>query len=37
MITVLLVDDHHVIRSGLQSLLNAADGISVVGSAADGA
>ncbi len=37
MITVLLVDDHHVIRSGLQSLLDAAEGISVVGSAADGA
>jgi DNA-binding NarL/FixJ family response regulator len=37
MITVLLVDDHHVIRSGLQSLLDAADGITVVGSASDGA
>ena len=37
MITVLLVDDHHVIRSGLQSLLDAAEGISVLGSAADGA
>jgi DNA-binding NarL/FixJ family response regulator len=35
-IRVLLVDDHPVVRSGLVGLLGAADGISVVGEAADG-
>jgi DNA-binding NarL/FixJ family response regulator len=35
-IRVLLVDDHPVVRSGLAGLLGAADGISVVGEAADG-
>lgn len=34
---VLLVDDHPVVRQGLRSLLDVADGITVVGEAADGA
>ncbi len=37
MINVVIVDDHAVVRSGLQSLLDTADGIAVVGAAADGA
>jgi DNA-binding NarL/FixJ family response regulator len=37
MIDVVIVDDHAVVRSGLQSLLDTADGIAVVGAAADGA
>ena len=36
MITVLLVDDHPVVRQGLRALLNVQDGISVVGEAGDG-
>jgi DNA-binding NarL/FixJ family response regulator len=36
MIRVLLVDDHRLVRAGLQSLLDACDDIQVVGSAADG-
>jgi two-component system, NarL family, response regulator LiaR len=35
-ISVLLVDDHAVVREGLRSLLEVQDGIEVVGEAADG-
>jgi DNA-binding NarL/FixJ family response regulator len=35
-ITVLLVDDHPVVRQGLRALLDVQDGISVVGEAGDG-
>lgn len=37
MIRVLIVDDHAVVRRGLEEVLATADGIEVVGSAADGA
>jgi DNA-binding NarL/FixJ family response regulator len=36
-IRVLLVDDHALVRAGLEELLRATDGIEVVGAAADGA
>jgi DNA-binding NarL/FixJ family response regulator len=36
MIKVLLVDDHKLVRAGLQSLLATTDDIAVVGTAADG-
>ncbi len=36
MITVFLVDDHHLVRSGLVSLLETTDDLRVVGQAADG-
>ncbi|GAA1660775.1 response regulator transcription factor [Microbacterium lacus] len=36
MIRVLLVDDHAVMRAGFRTILEAADGITVVGEAADG-
>lgn len=36
-ITVLLADDHHLVRSALAGLVDAADGMRVVGQAADGA
>jgi DNA-binding NarL/FixJ family response regulator len=36
MITVLLVDDHPVVRQGLRALLDVQDGIAVVGEAGDG-
>lgn len=36
-IRVVVADDHHVVRAGLVRLLDAADGIRVVGEAADGA
>lgn len=36
MISVLVVDDHAVVRSGLDQLLATADDIELVGSAADG-
>lgn len=36
-VTVLLVDDHQLLRHGLATLLDAADGIQVVGQAGDGA
>lgn len=35
-VTVLLVDDHHLLRSGLATLVDGADGMRVVGQAADG-
>ena len=37
MITVLVVDDHQLVRAGLVGLLDAADDLEVVGEAADGA
>ena len=37
MITVLIVDDHAVVRAGLRRLMATADDIEVVGEAADGA
>jgi DNA-binding NarL/FixJ family response regulator len=36
LITVLLVDDHPVVRQGLRALLDVQDGITVVGEAGDG-
>jgi DNA-binding NarL/FixJ family response regulator len=36
-IRILLVDDHAVVRRGLEQLLEGVDGIEVVGTAADGA
>lgn len=36
MTTIVLADDHHVVRQGLRTLLNAEPGLSVVGEAADG-
>jgi two-component system NarL family response regulator len=36
-IRLLVVEDHHVVRQGLVSLLSVVDGIDVVGEAADGA
>jgi DNA-binding NarL/FixJ family response regulator len=36
MIRVLVVDDHHLVRAGLITLLEAADDIEVAGEAADG-
>jgi DNA-binding NarL/FixJ family response regulator len=35
-IRVAIVDDHALVRAGLEELLSAADGIDVVGTAADG-
>ncbi len=37
MITVLVVDDHHLVRSGLVALLGATDDLVVLDQAADGA
>jgi len=37
MTRVLVVDDHQLVRAGLVSLLEGADGLEVVGQAADGA
>ncbi|MDX6317831.1 MAG: hypothetical protein QOD35_1231 [Nocardioidaceae bacterium] len=37
MISVVLADDHAMVRLGLEQLLAGADGIEVLGSAADGA
>ncbi len=37
MITVVLADDHAMVRLGLEQLLARADGIEVVGTASDGA
>lgn len=36
MISVLIVDDHGIVREGLERLLKTADDVSVVGTAADG-
>lgn len=36
MIHVLIVDDHHLVRSGIRTLLSADPGIEVVGEAANG-
>lgn len=36
MITILLVDDHAIVRSGLMTLLNAHPSLEVVGEAAEG-
>ena len=36
-VTVLLADDHHLVRSGLAGLVDGADGMRVVGQAANGA
>jgi DNA-binding NarL/FixJ family response regulator len=36
-IRVLLVDDHKLVRAGLQSLLDSTDDLEVVGAASDGA
>jgi DNA-binding NarL/FixJ family response regulator len=36
MIRVLIVDDHSVVRRGLEQVLGTADGLEVVGSAANG-
>jgi DNA-binding NarL/FixJ family response regulator len=36
MITVVVVDDHRLVRVGLEQLLSLTDDIRVVGSAADG-
>ncbi|MEU8636370.1 response regulator transcription factor [Amycolatopsis sp. NPDC048633] len=36
-VTVLIADDHEAIRDGLTMILNNADGVRVVGEAADGA
>jgi DNA-binding NarL/FixJ family response regulator len=36
MITVVLADDHAMVRLGLEQLLDGAEGMEVVGSAADG-
>lgn len=36
MITVMLVDDHQLVRAGLAALLDAADDLDVVAEAADG-
>ena len=37
LISVLIVDDHPVVRQGLRALLAVQDGIEVVGEAGDGA
>lgn len=36
MITILLADDHHIVRQGLRSLLEAEPNFNIVGEAADG-
>jgi two-component system response regulator NreC len=35
-VTILLADDHHIVRQGLVALLNAEPGIQVIGEASDG-
>ena len=36
MITVLIADDQHLVRSGLRLILDAEDDMEVIGEAADG-
>ncbi|NBD27877.1 response regulator transcription factor [Paenibacillus glycinis] len=36
MIKILIVDDHAIVRSGLRTLINANNGMEVIGEAADG-
>jgi len=36
MISVVLVDDHHVVRQGFKALLDAEEGIEVIGEASNG-
>lgn len=36
MISVVIVEDHHIVRRGLRALLQNNAGIEVVGEAADG-
>jgi two-component system, NarL family, invasion response regulator UvrY len=36
MIRILLVDDHEIVRTGIEALLNAAEGVTVVGVAQSG-
>lgn len=36
MINVLVVDDHALVREGVSSILNGADGIKVIGECSDG-
>ena len=36
MIRVVVADDHHLVRQGIRALLDKADGVEVVGEAADG-
>lgn len=35
-LSILIVDDHAIVRMGLKSLLNSVDGFEVIGEAADG-
>ena len=37
MITIVLADDHSIVRQGLKAVLNAENGLTVIGDAADGA
>lgn len=34
--TILLADDHQIVRDGIRTLINSTDGLTVVGEAADG-
>jgi DNA-binding NarL/FixJ family response regulator len=36
MVSVLLADDHHLVRAGIRALLERIDGVMVVGEASDG-
>jgi DNA-binding NarL/FixJ family response regulator len=36
MTTIVLADDHHIVRQGLRALLEAEPGFSIIGEAADG-
>ena len=36
MIRLLIVDDHHLVRTGLRNILNEAEGIEITGEAANG-
>jgi two-component system response regulator NreC len=35
-ITIVLADDHHIVRQGVKALLESEQGFSVVGEASDG-